>query len=320
MKLSIAGFSSVCEKVYVAAIKDISSLEISGVYDTSSERLEIAKGLVGLRVYLDLDELLVNEKPDCILVSTPPSSHKDIIVKALERGINVISEKPLCTTLADFDEISDAARANDKIVFTLHPWKYAPAISKMIEISRGIAPIRYISWHILRKKLFNSPNSEVEGEYKKNSDGILFDYGWDVFYILKEIVQSEFSSLSPHFIFDDRKGDRVCDLRVIYKNGCIAHIHLSLDAVCEKFSFVCYGENGWFEFLDGRVSYETPSGSGVYVFDERLTFSAHPSWIYNLYLDFLEALKKPGVWEENFKEVAECIRIIELAYRMAGLR
>lgn len=321
MRISIAGFGAVCEKAHIPAIKDISKFKISGVYDLSDERLKAVKSLIGVNAYSNLDEMIDKEKPDCLLVSTPPSSHKDIIIKALDKGINVICEKPLCTKLSDFDEISDASRANDRIVFTVHNWKYAPAISKMIEISKEIAPIKYISWHTLRKM----PSVTAGSQWRTNPDisggGIIFDHGWHVFYILKEITQSEFLDVSPRFAFDDKNIDKVCDLRILYQNGAIANVHLSWESTTRKNSCLCYGKNGWFEFLDDRIVYETPTGDGVYVFDEKLSSSsAHPSWTYNLYLDFLKALDNRKYAEANLKEAAECIRIIEFSYIKSSLK
>jgi len=45
---------------------------------------------------------------DALVVLTPPSMHKPVIIKALELGIPVISEKPLCVSSAEAVEIREA--------------------------------------------------------------------------------------------------------------------------------------------------------------------------------------------------------------------
>lgn len=49
--------------------------------------------------FSDLECFLALEKLHCVVVCTPPNSHKEIITKALNKGKAVIVEKPLTTAL-----------------------------------------------------------------------------------------------------------------------------------------------------------------------------------------------------------------------------
>ena len=320
MRISIAGFGSVCENIHIPAIKRILDFEIAGIYDPSPARLDLAGGLTGSSLYVDLDEMFDRENPDCLLVTTHPSSHKEIIVKALQKGINVICEKPLCITLAEFDEIVDAARGNDRVVFTLNNWKYAPHISKMVEISEAISDVKYIFWNTSVKRPSIGWESQSRDGEGMSVDEILIHYGWNIFHTIRRITHSEADQL-PFFRSDEMSWDRIFDFRISYKNGCYATIHLIWDAPYERNFSICYGENGWFEFLNDRMFFETSSGSGSYFFDERLShFSSNPDEIYQIYLDFLRSLDDTNLREDNLKEASECVRMIEMLHRSSKLR
>lgn len=62
------------------------------------------------RTYTDYAALLRQEKPDLVLVATPPSQHAPQSIAAMEAGAWVLCEKPLCGSLAELDQIEEAER------------------------------------------------------------------------------------------------------------------------------------------------------------------------------------------------------------------
>src|SRR5579862_2858465 len=59
--------------------------------------------------YSDLETLLVHSKPDAVLVYTPISDHIKIVEICAPRGISVMVEKPLATTVKDAERIAALA-------------------------------------------------------------------------------------------------------------------------------------------------------------------------------------------------------------------
>ncbi|ARQ71322.1 Gfo/Idh/MocA family protein [Streptomyces marincola] len=60
--------------------------------------------------YTDLGAMLDTERPDLVILGTPPALHREQALAALRAGAWVWCEKPLCLSLAEFDEISAAER------------------------------------------------------------------------------------------------------------------------------------------------------------------------------------------------------------------
>jgi predicted dehydrogenase len=79
-------------------------LHITALCDVDSNYLAAAKRLhPDARVYRDAFEMLAAEgdRIDSVNVSTPDHTHAQYIAEALERGLNVYGQKPLCHDLAD---------------------------------------------------------------------------------------------------------------------------------------------------------------------------------------------------------------------------
>ncbi len=59
--------------------------------------------------YVDIDEMIEKENLDLIDVCLPTFLHKDAVIKALEKGINVIVEKPMALSVDECKQMMDAA-------------------------------------------------------------------------------------------------------------------------------------------------------------------------------------------------------------------
>ena len=85
-----------------------------GICDTNPLRLRRARDTMGAQqapVYADVDQMFAEVRPQRVIVTTPDNTHDDIIVKALEAGIDVVTEKPMTTTAAKAAHHGSRARA-----------------------------------------------------------------------------------------------------------------------------------------------------------------------------------------------------------------
>ncbi len=116
-RLGIIGFGGM-GGWHEANIKRVDGLSVAAVYDIKEERVALAeeKGYTG---YRDLEDFLKDDSFDLVLVSTPNVFHKDLAIKALRAGKNVVVEKPATLNLAEFNEIVEVANEEHK-VFTCH--------------------------------------------------------------------------------------------------------------------------------------------------------------------------------------------------------
>lgn len=105
------------ERVQLVAAVDLDEARVKAV----SEANNIPKW------YTDVETMLAAEQPDLVSIITPPATHKDLAVTCLEAGAWVYCEKPLCASLAEFDEIEAAETRTGRYVSTVFQWRFGSA-------------------------------------------------------------------------------------------------------------------------------------------------------------------------------------------------
>ncbi|HCL78592.1 MAG TPA: UDP-N-acetyl-D-glucosamine dehydrogenase, partial [Synergistaceae bacterium] len=79
--------------------------QLIGVVDQDESRaMAIGEGL-GVPWFTDADDFLDSAHPDAVSVVVPTSLHFEIAKKALSRGISVLIEKPVTTTISEAEDL-----------------------------------------------------------------------------------------------------------------------------------------------------------------------------------------------------------------------
>jgi predicted dehydrogenase len=96
--------------------------------------------------YPDHRELLERTDLDAVLVCAPAAAHAEITLAALDAGLHVFVEKPMCLTLAGADDIIKASEDAGKIVQVGYMNRFDPAYERMRdELPESMAKLRYVS-------------------------------------------------------------------------------------------------------------------------------------------------------------------------------
>ena len=80
----------------------------------------------------EFQEVLDDETVDAVVIATPPATHADLAVPALEAGKHLLVEKPLAASSEEVDQI-DAARG-DRVVMVGHTFVYNTAVAALREL------------------------------------------------------------------------------------------------------------------------------------------------------------------------------------------
>ncbi len=92
--------------------------ELVGVYDIDSAKNDKAIEN-GIKAYASFEDVLADTLVDNIVIAVPNDDHKELVVRSLEAGKNVICEKPVEMSVKAFDEMTAAAEKSGKL-FTVH--------------------------------------------------------------------------------------------------------------------------------------------------------------------------------------------------------
>ena len=90
-------------------------VSLLGIYDIDEAKIKLAESR-GIKTYGSLDDALSDPECDIVVVATPNDVHKEIVVKALEAGKNVICEKPVEMSVSAFDEMIAAKKKSGKLL------------------------------------------------------------------------------------------------------------------------------------------------------------------------------------------------------------
>lgn len=99
--------------VHRDAIAALDGAELVAVADTDPDRLAAASREAGVPGYSDHVALLDEVRPDVVHVTTPHDQHIQLSIDALERGIDVLQEKPLAHTVREGRRLVEAAASSD---------------------------------------------------------------------------------------------------------------------------------------------------------------------------------------------------------------
>ena len=108
MKVGLVGCGNISE-VYFNCQKIFNNFKITTCADINQESADKSAKEHNVKVQ-ENDELMANKEIDLILNLTPPSSHKDIIVKSLMSGKHCFSEKPLAMNFEEALEIEKLSK------------------------------------------------------------------------------------------------------------------------------------------------------------------------------------------------------------------
>ena len=126
-------------------------VECVALCDTNAMRGHAAQREIGTNapVYTDLDRLIAETRPDSIIVTSRDDTHDAIIIKALEAGIRVISEKPMTTTPEKCRAILEAEQRTGGTVEVTFNYRFAPTARKIKEllVSGEIGDVTSVDFH-----------------------------------------------------------------------------------------------------------------------------------------------------------------------------
>jgi Predicted dehydrogenases and related proteins len=103
---------------YVQVFAGMEDAAIIGVADPDAGAAQRLADDLGARTARSLDELLANVDLDGVIVCTPPNSHPEVALAAINAGVGVLCEKPLAIGI-DAARTMIAAAAGGGVPFTM---------------------------------------------------------------------------------------------------------------------------------------------------------------------------------------------------------
>jgi predicted dehydrogenase len=157
--------------------------ELVAVCDLNPGRIKVAQIRSGRNgapvprgyVHSDFDAMLRETKPDVLIVTTVDATHDDYIVRALDAGVDVSTEKPMTTDAAKAQRILDACARTGRHVRVLFNYRYSPPRTQVKDLlmSGAIGEVRSVDFHWLLNTHHGADYFRRWHGEKKNSGGLM---------------------------------------------------------------------------------------------------------------------------------------------------
>lgn len=129
-----------CGKVgrtHASALQQLPESELVAAFDISAERAAAYAQEFGIKGYDDFDQMVRDTQVEMVSVCTPHPLHAEFIVRAAEKGIHVLCEKPLASDLRDSDLAINACREHKVKLGVISQRRYYPPVLRMVEAIRA---------------------------------------------------------------------------------------------------------------------------------------------------------------------------------------
>ena len=157
--------------------------ELVALCDVNEKRLALSAGKVpeqpgnGIATYAaaEFDKMIAEQRPDTVIVTVPDYLHHEYIVRALEAGCNVMTEKPMTIDLGKLKQVLDAQRQSGKQVTVTFNYRYTPARTQLKDIlmSGTIGEIQAVDFTWYLDRVHGADYFRRWHRYKDKSGGLL---------------------------------------------------------------------------------------------------------------------------------------------------
>lgn len=150
-RIGVIGLGEVAQVVHLPVLQSLpDKYELSSVCDVSPTLLRVIGDRYGVpepKRFADSADLLDAGNLDGVLVLTSDEYHAESVVEALERGIHVLVEKPMCLSLREAEGIIAARDRSRAQVMVGYMRRFAPAFNEAVSRLAEVGRINYARVH-----------------------------------------------------------------------------------------------------------------------------------------------------------------------------
>jgi len=125
-RIALFGLGRVAQQLHLPACASLSNVQVVAGCDPDASRQQWARRAGVRALYTDPATLLAQEKPDVVIVGTPPDSHADLCLLALDHGAHVLCEKPFVQDLDEADRVIDMAQRRGRALVVNNEYRLMP--------------------------------------------------------------------------------------------------------------------------------------------------------------------------------------------------
>jgi predicted dehydrogenase len=107
---------------------ELPGVSLVGVADSNETVVSGVAERYNTRPYTEYRQMLDEQRPDAVTIAVPTSSHKEVALEVIQRGIHLLIEKPIAFSVEEARDIIEAAQKADVKLMVGHIERFNPAV------------------------------------------------------------------------------------------------------------------------------------------------------------------------------------------------
>ncbi len=205
-------------------IKSMPDFRLAGVYDINPQKIRKAES-DGIHGYSSLKDILGDSSVRTVILAVPNNFHKDLSIRALQAGKNVICEKPVTMNCKDLKDVLHISKETGKL-FSVHQnrrWDRDFLTVKKVLEEGTIGKPFYIESRV-------QSSNGIPGDWrcvKEAGGGMLLDWGVHLIDQLMWLIKSPVTGVYAHLLSVRFPGvDDNFKLMMRFENGLSAFVEV----------------------------------------------------------------------------------------------
>ena len=255
MKYALIGCGRIAVNHMKAALNN--SLEIIAVCDVLTEKMEAllekhdVQGSDSIKRYTDYKEMINIERPELVSIATESVLHAEIALYCIEKGVNLIIEKPMAMSMEDADKIITLSKEKGVKVSACHQNRFNVAVQQLRQaIEKGrFGKLSHGSIHVRWNRNENYyTQASWRGTWAQDGGALMNQciHGIDLLrWMMGDEIEEIYGATRQQF-HDYLEAEDVGMAVVKFKNGAIGTIEGSTNVYPKNLEETLYvfGENG----------------------------------------------------------------------------
>ena len=247
--------------MHFVSIGSIDEVELVACCDIKKERADAAAKEYGVKAYTSYEEMLDTENLDAVHLCLPHHLHCKVAIAAFERGVHVLTEKPMDIDYASAENAVKRAKELGVTFGVIFQCRYNNS-AKLVKdavtsgrLGKVISARSTLTW--TRPDDYYA-SSDWKGTWDKEGGGVVIDQAIHSIDLTRWVIDSEVESVSCSMA---NRGHKLVDVEdsaeglVTFKNGV-------------KYGFYCMNNYGCDEPIEIRLLCE--KGRVVFGYDDAL--------------------------------------------------
>lgn len=146
LRVGVIGAGTIAQVEHIPNLLALGELfDLVGVADPSATARQFVTAIWGVATF-ETPDALFDRRLDAVVIAAPDPLHYELVIAALQRGLHVFCEKPLCYSPGEIADIIAARDKAGRVVQVGYMKRFDPSYRRALEVMPGTAEtLRYVS-------------------------------------------------------------------------------------------------------------------------------------------------------------------------------